>query len=98
MVANYHQRLDTSSVDYERPPATLLKAWQCLKSEELFITPTQIAQAAQIGHDVAEDYLQNWFNHGILERTPRYPRYVYRRARNWHSRWVAQKLNQLTQD
>ena len=95
MPAENHQQRQMAAT-HEQPSAALLKAWQFLKGKEYFITPAQIAQAAQVGHDVAETYLQNWLEQGILERAPRYPRYVYHRAQNWHSRAIAQQLNRRT--
>lgn len=80
----------------QQPANALLKAWQLIKNTDRFITPEQVASATQIHHDVAEAYLQDWFKHGVLERTPRYPSYVYQRSGNWHKSFLAQQLNQFT--
>jgi hypothetical protein len=95
MVADAHVQL-SASVHGHSPSPALLKAWKLIKSRERFITPEQIASTTQIKHDVAEAYLQAWFRHGVLERSPRYPSYVYQRSRDWHQKNLAQQLNRLT--
>jgi hypothetical protein len=78
-----------------QPSEQLLKAWNFVCDQGSFITPEQIANVAQIGHDVASEYLREWFEQGVLERTPRYPEYVYSCAENWHKTAIAKKLNEL---
>jgi hypothetical protein len=78
-----------------QPSEQLLRAWHFICKQGNFITPDQIANVAQIGHDAASDCLREWFEHGVLERTPRYPKYVYSCAENWHKTAIAQKFNKL---
>lgn len=77
------------------PLEQLLKAWHFICQKGHFITPDQIADVAQIGHDAASECLQEWFEHGVLERTPRYPKYVYSCSENWDQTAIAQQLNEL---
>lgn len=79
----------------EHPSEQLLKAWHFVCCKENFITPAQIANVAQMGHEAATDCLRQWLEQGVLEHTPRYPDYVYSCTQNWQRTAIAQRLNQL---
>ncbi|MGF1458390.1 MAG: hypothetical protein ACFBSG_05120 [Leptolyngbyaceae cyanobacterium] len=77
----------------------MLRAWRFVLENSEFITPEQVMQAAEISHDMAASFLQTWLEAGILRRAPRYPGYVYYRAKQWQEQPLAQQLNQyLTAD
>ena len=80
-----------------QPTDRLLKAWQLIKQRSHFITPAEVAKAAQVNHDVAAEYLREWLEHGVLEPMPRYPKYVYARTMRWRTTAIARRLNQMSE-
>lgn len=74
-----------------------VKRLASVQSRHSFITPEQVARTAQIRHDTATQYLQEWAKRGILKRPIRYPAYVYARTADWDQRPIARYLNHWEQ-
>ena len=74
----------------------LLRAWSFIHRRSHFITSAAVSKAANIRHDLAVAYLQDWLVQGVLQRTPRYPGYVFSRTYDWQTKAIAQQLNRMS--